>query len=138
MSQSDFEAMWEFYKHMKKRTGERNTLLLVDMMEADEGFYMTKEIWNEFKEIFKDYRSYQYKANPAKQKERDESWIFWRYFQHHVKGGMGIVEAKQTIADEFGWTYDRVHKVISRKWKANYAENREQFEANWRSLKDKF
>lgn len=77
MSQSDFEAMWQLYKHMKKRTGERNTLLLVDMMEANDGFFMTKEIWDEFKEIFKDYSNYQYKANPAKQKERDESWIFW-------------------------------------------------------------
>lgn len=54
MSQSDFEAMWQLYKHMKKRTGERNTLLLVDMMEANDGFFMTKEIWDEFKEIFKD------------------------------------------------------------------------------------
>ena len=54
-SQADFEVMWQLYKDMKKSTGERNTLLLVDMMEADEGFYMTKEIWNEFKEIFIDY-----------------------------------------------------------------------------------
>ena len=42
-SQADFEVMWQLYKDMKKSTGERNTLLLVDMMEADEGFYMTKE-----------------------------------------------------------------------------------------------
>ena len=35
-----------------RKTGERNTLLLVGMMEADEGFHMTIEIWNEFKEIF--------------------------------------------------------------------------------------
>ena len=43
-SQADFEVMWQLYKDMKKSTGERNTLVLVDMMEADEGFYMTKEI----------------------------------------------------------------------------------------------
>lgn len=130
MSQSDFEAMWQLYKHMKKRTGERNTLLLVDMMEANEGFYMTKE-------IFKDYSNYQYKANPAKQKERDESWIFWRYFQHHVKGVMGIGEAKQSIADEFGWSFDRVDKVINRKWNKVFAEQSEQYEATWQSLQDK-
>ena len=87
-SQADFEVMWQLYKDMKKSTGERNTLLLVDMMEADEGFYMTKEIWKEFKEIFQDYSKYQYQANPRQQKERDESWIFWRYFQKHIKGGM--------------------------------------------------
>lgn len=50
---------------------------------------------------------------------------------------MGIGEAKQSIADEFGWTFDRVNKVINRKWDNNYAENRELYEANWRSLKDK-
>ena len=55
MSQAEFEVMWQLYKDMKKTTGERNTLLLVDMMEADGGFFMTKEIWKEFKEIFKDY-----------------------------------------------------------------------------------
>ena len=43
-SQADFEVMLRLYKDIKKSTGERNTLLLVDMMEADEGFYMTIEI----------------------------------------------------------------------------------------------
>ena len=46
MSQTESEVMWQLYKDMKKTTGERNTLLLVDMMEAKEGFYMTKEIWD--------------------------------------------------------------------------------------------
>lgn len=55
MSQTESEVMWQLYKDMKKTTGERNTLLLVDMMEAKEGFYMTKEIWDKFKEILKDY-----------------------------------------------------------------------------------
>ena len=55
MSQTESEIMWQLYKDMKKTTGERNTLLLVDMMEAKEGFYMTKEIWDKFKEILKDY-----------------------------------------------------------------------------------
>ena len=136
-SQADFEVMWQLYKDMKKSTGERNTLLLVDMMEADEGFYMTKEIWNEFKEIFIDYSNYQYEAKPRKQKERDESLIFWRYFQHHVKGPMGVGEAKQAIADEFGWSFDRVDKVIKRKWKDTYSKKREYYENAWSSLKDK-
>lgn len=90
MSEADFMVMWQLYKDIKKRTKERNTLLLVDMMTADAGFYMTKEIWDEFKEIFRDYSKFQYEANKTKQKERDESWMFWRYFQHHIKGGMGI------------------------------------------------
>lgn len=137
MTQRDFQAMWQFYKKIKSATKERNTLLLVDMMEANEGFYMTKEIWSEFKEIFKDYSKYQYDVNPSKQKERDESWMFWRYFQHYIKGGMGTVKAKQAIADEFGWTFDRVDKVINRKWDNEYAENRDSYEASWQSLQDK-
>ena len=137
MSQAEFEVMWQLYKDMKKITGERNTLLLVDMMEADEGFYMTKEIWDEFKEIFKDYSNYQYEANPRKQKKRDESWIFWRYFQHHVKDGLKAGEAKQAITDEFDWTFDRVDQVIKRKWKNNYAKMRENYERDWNSLRDK-
>lgn len=137
MSQSDFEAMWQFYKYTKNKYKERNTLLLVDMMEADGDFYMTKEIWKEFKEILRDYCNYQYEANPKKQKQRDESWMFWRYFQHHIKRGLGIGEAKQRIADEFGWTFDRVDKVINRKWDKVFAEHGEQYEATWQSLQDK-
>ena len=85
-SQADFKVLWQLYKDMKKSTGKRNTLLLVDMMEAQEGLFMTKKIWREFKEIFLEHVKIQYEANPRKQKERDESWIFWRYFQYHVKG----------------------------------------------------
>ena len=85
-SQADFEVLWQLYKDMKKRTGKRNTLLLVDMMEAQEALFMTKKILREFKEIFLEHVKIQYEANPRKQKERDESWIFWRYFQYHLKG----------------------------------------------------
>ena len=85
-SQADFKVLWQLYKDMKKSTGKRNTLLLVDMMEAQEGLFMTKQIWREFKEIFLEHVKIQYEANPRKQKERDESWIFWRYFQYHLKG----------------------------------------------------
>ena len=52
MSESDFMVMWQLYKDIKKRTKERNTLLLVDMMTADAGLYMTKE-------IFRDYSKFQ-------------------------------------------------------------------------------
>ena len=52
VSEADFMVMWQLYKDMKKSTGERNTLLLVDMMDSNAGFYMTKEIWGEFEEIF--------------------------------------------------------------------------------------
>ena len=137
MSEADFVVMWQLYKDMKKSTGERNTLLLVDMMDSNAGFYMTKEIWDEFKEIFKDYSNFQYEANKTKQKERDESWMFWRYFQHHVKDGFGVVETKQRIADEFGWTFDRVDKAINRKWAKVFAERGKQYEATWKSLQDK-
>ena len=92
-SQADFKVLWQLYKDMKKSTGKRNTLLrventllLVDMMKAQEGLFMTKKIWIEFKEIFLEHVKIQYEANPRKQKERDESWIFWRYFQYHLKG----------------------------------------------------
>ena len=77
-----------------RKTGERNTLLLVGMMEAGEGFHMTIEIWNEFKEIFIDYSKLQYGADTSKQKERAESWVFWSYFQKHIKGGRGVGQAK--------------------------------------------
>ena len=52
MSESDFMVMWQLYKDIKKRTKQRNTLLLVDMMTADAGLYMTKE-------IFRDYSKFQ-------------------------------------------------------------------------------
>ena len=96
MSKVEFEAMWQLYKDNKKKTGERNTLLLVDMMEANESFYMTKEIWNEFKEIFKDYSHFQYRANKSKQKQRDESWIFWKYFHKHIN-----LEVLGVVLDDF-------------------------------------
>ena len=63
--------------------------------------------------------------------------MFWRYFQHHVKDGLGVGETKQRIADEFGWTFDRVDKVINRKWDKVFAEKSEQYEATWKSLQDK-
>ena len=85
--------MWWVIK-VPRKTGERNTLLLVGMMEADEGFHMTIEIWNEFKEIFIDYSKLQYGADKSKQKERDESWVFWSYFQKHIKEGRGVGQAK--------------------------------------------
>ena len=50
---------------------------------------------------------------------------------------MGIGEAKQSIADEFGWSFDRVDKVINRKWNKVFAEQSEQYEATWQSLQDK-
>ena len=137
MSQVDFQVMWELYKGTKKKTGERKTLLLVDMMEADEGCYMTKEIWNEFKEIFIDYSNFQYGADKSKQKERDESWMFWRYFQKHIKEGKGVTQAKQEIADEFNWSFDRVHQVIQRKWGEAYAENQDKWEKLFKELQDK-
>ena len=86
-------VLWWVIK-VPRKTGEGNTLLLVGMMEADEGFYMTKEIWNEFKEIFIDYRKLQYGADKSKQKAREESWVFWSYFQKHIKGGRGVGQAK--------------------------------------------
>ena len=137
MSKVEFEAMWQLYKDNKKKTGERNTLLLVDMMEADEGFYMTKEIWNEFKEIFIDYSKFQYGADISKQKERDESWMFWRYFQKHIKEGKGVTQAKQEIADYFNWSFDRVDKVILRKWDEAYAENQDKWVKLFKELQDK-
>ena len=81
-------------KSAKKKTGERNTLLLVGMIEADEGFHLTIEIWNEFKERFIAYSKLQYGADKSKQKERDESWVFWSYFQKHIKEGRGVGQAK--------------------------------------------
>jgi hypothetical protein len=137
MSKVEFEAMWQLYKDNKKKTGERNTLLLVDMMEANESFYMTKEIWNEFKEIFKDYSHFQYRANKSKQKQRDESWIFWKYFHKHIKEGKGVTQAKQEIADEFNWSFDRVDKVILRKWDEAYAENQDKWVKLFKELQDK-
>ena len=129
MSQAEFEVMWQLYKEMQKCTGERNTLLLVDMMNAQEGFYVTKEIWRKFKKIFVAQANYQYDANPSKQKERDESWIFWRYFQYQVKVGMLIGDAKQNIAAEIYWPFGRGHKVIERKWKDTYSKKREHYES---------
>ena len=137
MSKVEFEAMWQLYKDNKKKTGERNTLLLVDMMEANESFYMTKEIWNEFKEIFKDYSHFQYRANKSKQKQRDESWIFWKYFHKHIKEGKGVTQAKQEIADYFNWSFDRVDKVILRKWDEAYAENQDKWVKLFKELQDK-
>ena len=50
---------------------------------------------------------------------------------------MQVGEAKQAIAAEFGWSFDRVHKVIERKWKDTYAKKRVDYESIWSSLKDK-
>ena len=50
---------------------------------------------------------------------------------------MGVGEAKQAIATEFGWSLDRVDKVIARKWEDTYSKKREYYENAWSSLKDK-
>ena len=121
MSKADFDVMWQLYKDLKKSSGERNTDLLVDMMEAKEGFHMDKEIWNEFIAIMRDYSKLQYQTSPSKYTAREHSWICYRYNQYRNEQSMAVGEAKQKIADEFGFSFDKVHKVIRDKFK-DYSE----------------
>ena len=44
---------------------------------------------------------------------------------------------KQEIADEFNWSFDRVHQVIQRKWGKAYAENQDKWEKLFKELQDK-
>lgn len=134
---TEFQVIWSLYKEHKKATGERNTHLLADLMEAEGGFYLNKEIWRELIQILREYGNFEYANNKLAHKKREREWIFWRYFQYHNKRGHTSTEAKEMIAKEFNFSFDKVDKVIQRHWDKKLKQDSEKWEKLWKELQDK-
>lgn len=133
---AEFEIWEELYFLGKGSHKFRNSDLLADLLESDGPFFMSPRLRRELAEILRDHSKLRDKDERKKAKEVEEEWIFWFHYQN-LKNGMTIGDSKSTIADRFGSSFDRIDKLIQRK----YAQAKEKNEARWKevytSLQDK-
>ena len=131
--QKEFFALWELYK-LHKKEGKQNAALLADIMESDANFYMTKEIWRELITILREFDKFQRQENQTATRAAEESWIFWGHYRN-LRDGLGVTASKHSIAAHYGYSFDRVDKVIQRKYDAALEEKQEQFDQLYNELR---
>ena len=131
----EFFALWELYK-IGKKNGSKNAAMLADMMESDAEFFMTEEIWQEFISILREFDKFQDGENKTATKRREEGWFFWNHYKN-LRDGCGKTESKELIGAQFGVSFDRIHKVIERKYATVLIDREAEFDKLYNELQSK-
>lgn len=133
----EFEVWVELYFHAKKSRNFRNTDLLVDLLKSDAPFFLTPEIKRELIEILEEYRKLRDAAVGKNASQTvDESWIFWLHYKNQ-RDGLNGRQSKEQIAEFLQSSFDRIDKVIQRKFLKAKQENELKWAEAYLSLKDK-
>ncbi|PXW70484.1 hypothetical protein C7964_102374 [Loktanella sp. PT4BL] len=134
-AREEFLALWELYK-ISKKNGRKNAAMLADMMASNAEFFMTKEIWQELISILREFDKFQDGENKTTTKRREEGWFFWHHYRN-LRDGYGKTESKELIGAQFGVSFDRVHKVIERKYATVLIDREAEFNQLYNELNSK-
>ena len=126
-------VLWDLYK-ISKKNGYRNAALLADMMASDADFFMTKEIWDELISILREFDKFQQNEDKKQTLDTERGWFFWDHYRN-LHDGFGVTESKQSIADYYGVSFDKVHQVIQRHYKLALEDKEPEFQKLYGELR---
>jgi len=108
---AEFNAWEEMYFLGKKGKGKfKNADLLADLLESDAPFFMTPRLRRDLAEIMRDYSELL-----GQDRDTETEWVCW-YHNQNLRNGSKVGESKLKLAKFYNYSFDKIDKVIQRKY----------------------